>query len=188
MAEKKKLDLDRRAMPKQAPHIRRRNFHEVAQGYTPELAIAEAQRCILCKKPACIDGCPVDIDIPAFVRRIGEGDFPGAIRKLKETNCLPAICGRVCPQETQCESQCNLHKKKAPIAVGRLERFAADWEATQAQMEMPEMRAPTGKKVAVVGSGPAGITVAGDLVKLGHKVVMYEALHEPGGVLTYGIP
>src|SRR5271157_4106664 len=152
MAEKKKLDLERRAMPKQAPHIRRRNFREVAHGYTPELAMAEANRCILCKKPSCIDGCPVDIDIPAFVRRIAEGDFLGAIRKLKETNCLPAVCGRVCPQETQCEANCNLDKKKAPIAVGRLERFAADWEATQGQQEMPEIRPSTGKKIAVVGS------------------------------------
>jgi len=188
MAEKKKLDLERRAMPKQPPHIRRRNFREVAHGYTPELAIAEANRCILCKKPSCIEGCPVDIDIPAFVRRLAEGDFLGAIHKLKQTNCLPAVCGRVCPQETQCEEKCNLRKKNAPIAVGRLERFAADWEATQVQQQRPEMRPPTGKKVAVVGSGPAGVTVAGDLIKLGHKVVMYEALHEPGGVLTYGIP
>jgi glutamate synthase (NADPH) small chain len=188
MAEKKKLDLERRPMPKQPAHIRRRNFREVAHGYTPELAMAEAQRCILCPKPSCIQGCPVDIDIPAFVRRIAAGDFAGAIRKLKETNCLPAVCGRVCPQESQCESNCNLVKKKAPIAIGRLERFAADWEATQGHMEIPEMRPPTGKKIAVVGSGPAGVTVAGDMIKLGHKVVMYEALHEPGGVLTYGIP
>ncbi len=188
MAEKKKLDLERREMPKQAPHIRRHNFREVAHGYTAELAMAEAQRCLVCKKPPCIIGCPVDNDIPGFVQRIAEGDFSGAIRKLKETNSLPAICGRVCPQETQCEVKCNLEKKKAPMAIGRLERFAADWEATQDQVEMPEMRPPTGKKVAVVGSGPAGVTVAGDLAKLGHKVVMYEALHEPGGVLTYGIP
>lgn len=188
MVEKKKLDLERREMPKQPPHIRRRNFREVAHGYTPEQAMGEAQRCLLCRKPSCIEGCPVDNDIPAFVRRIAEGDFPGAIRKLKETNGLPAICGRVCPQETQCEMKCNLHKKNASVAIGRLERFAADWEATQGQLEMPEVRPPTGKRVAVVGSGPSGIAVAGDLAKLGHTVVMYEALHEPGGVLTYGIP
>ncbi len=188
MAEKKKLDLERREMPKQPPHIRRRNFREVAHGYTPELAIAEANRCLLCPKPSCIEGCPVNNDIPAFVQRLAEGDFLGAIRKLKETNCLPAVAGRVCPQETQCEATCHLHKKDASIAIGRLERFAADWEATQVELQMPEMRPPTGKKVAVVGSGPAGVTVAGDLIKLGHKVVMYEALHEPGGVLTYGIP
>ena len=188
MAEKKKLDLERRPMPKQPPHIRRRNFDEVARGYTREMAVAEARRCLLCKKPTCIEGCPVDIDIPAFVGRIAEGDFVGAIRKLKQTNCLPAMCGRVCPQETQCEEKCHLHKKEASIAIGRLERFAADWEAAEGQVEMPEMRSATGKKVAVVGSGPAGITVAGDLIKLGHEVVLYEALHEPGGVLTYGIP
>jgi glutamate synthase (NADPH/NADH) small chain len=188
MVEKRKLDLERREMPKQPPHIRRRNFREVAHGYTPELAMGEAQRCLLCRKPTCIDGCPVENDIPAFVRRIAEGDFAGAIRKLKESNSLPAVCGRVCPQETQCESNCNLRKKDAAIAIGRLERFAADWEARQNQIEMPEMRPPTGKRVAVVGSGPSGVTVAGDLAKLGHKVVMYEALHEPGGVLTYGIP
>jgi glutamate synthase (NADPH/NADH) small chain len=186
--QKKKLDLNRHAMPKQPPHIRRRNFYEVALGYSPEDAIAEARRCLLCKKPVCVNGCPVDINIPGFIRFIAEGDFLGAVRVLKETNCLPAMCGRVCPQETQCEIHCNLHKKKAAVAIGRLERFVADWEATQGQVEMPEMRPPSGKRVAVVGSGPAGITVAGDLIKLGHQVTMFEALHEPGGVLTYGIP
>jgi len=185
---KKKLDLNRRAMPKQPPHIRRRNFYEVALGYSPEDAMAEARRCLLCKKPVCVNGCPVDINIPGFIKFIAEGDFLNAVRTLKQTNCLPAMCGRVCPQETQCEIQCNLHKKKAAVAIGRLERFVADWEATQGQVEMPEMRQPSGKKVVVVGSGPAGITVAGDLIKLGHQVTMFEALHEPGGVLTYGIP
>jgi glutamate synthase (NADPH/NADH) small chain len=185
---KKKLDLNRRAMPKQPPHIRRRNFYEVALGYSPEDAIAEAKRCLLCKKPVCVNGCPVDINIPGFIKFIAEGNFLDAIRILKQTNCLPAMCGRVCPQETQCEIHCNLGKKKAAIAIGRLERFVADWEATQGQVEMPEMRPASGKKVAVVGSGPAGITVAGDLIKLGHRVTMFEALHEPGGVLTYGIP
>ena len=186
--QKKKLDLNRRSMPKQPPHIRRRNFFEVALGYSPEDAIAEAKRCLLCKKPVCITGCPVDIDIPGFIKFIAEGDFLGAVRSLKQTNCLPAMCGRVCPQETQCEIQCNLGKKKSAIAIGRLERFVSDWEAAQGKVEIPEMRPPTGKKVAVVGSGPAGITVAGDLIKLGHRVTMFEALHEPGGVLTYGIP
>jgi glutamate synthase (NADPH/NADH) small chain len=188
MAEKKKLDLNRKPMPKQPAHIRRRNFDEVARGYTPELAIAEASRCIMCKIATCKEGCPVDVDIPGFIKCIAAADFIGAIRVLKETNCLPAMCGRVCPQETQCEIKCNLSKKEAPIAIGRLERFAADWEAAQGRLEMPEMRPPSGKKIAVVGSGPAGITVAGDLIKLGHKVTMFEALHEPGGVLTYGIP
>ena len=185
---RKKLDLNRREMPKQPPHIRRRNFFEVALGYSPDDAIAEAQRCLLCKKPVCVIGCPVDINIPGFIKFIAQGDFLSAVRALKQTNCLPAMCGRVCPQETQCGIHCNLGKKKGAIAIGRLERFVADWEAAQGHVEIPEMRPSTGKKVAVVGSGPAGMTVAGDLIKLGHQVTMYEALHEPGGVLTYGIP
>ena len=185
---KKKLDLNRRAMPKQPARIRRRNFDEVALGYTAEHAIAEASRCIMCKEPHCTEGCPVDIDIPGFIKCIANGDFLGSIRILKATNCLPAMCGRVCPQETQCEIKCVLAKKNAPIAIGRLERFAADWEASQGRVEMPEMRPPSGKRIAAIGSGPAGITVAGDLIKLGHQVTLFEALHEPGGVLTYGIP
>ena len=188
MAEKKKLDLNRRDMPKQPPHIRRRNFNEVALGYTPELAVVEAKRCLQCKKPLCVKGCPVEIDIPGFIKCIADEDFAAAIRVLKKKNVLPAICGRVCPQEEQCEKTCVLVKKKASSAIGRLERFSADWEAAQGPVEIPEIRPPTGKKVAVVGSGPAGITVAGDLVMLGHEVTMFEALHEAGGVLTYGIP
>ncbi len=188
MAEKKKLNLDRAEMPKQAPFIRKRNFKEVALGYTEENAIAEANRCLDCKKPFCVEGCPVEIDIPGFIRAIAAGDFKLAIKILKEKNCLPAVCGRVCPQEEQCESRCILLKKGAPIAVGRLERFAADWEANQGSIQAPSIMKKTGKKVAVIGSGPAGVTVAGDLTLLGHDVTMYEALHEPGGVLTYGIP
>ena len=188
MAEKKKLNLNRVEMPKQAPFIRRRNFKEVALGYTVENAIAEANRCLDCKKPLCVEGCPVEIDIPGFIKAIAEGDFEFAIKILKEKNCLPAVCGRVCPQEEQCESRCILLKKGAPIAVGRLERFAADWEAKQDSIQTPSLKEKTGKKVAVIGSGPAGVTVAGDLTLLGHDVTMYEALHEPGGVLTYGIP
>jgi len=188
MAEKKKLNLDREEMPKQAPFIRKRNFKEVALGYTVENAVAEATRCLDCKKPLCVDGCPVEIDIPGFVRAIAAGEFALAIKILKEKNCLPAVCGRVCPQEEQCESRCILLKKGAPIAVGRLERFAADWEAEQGSIQTPVIMKKTGKKVAVIGSGPAGVTVAGDLTLLGHDVTMYEALHEPGGVLTYGIP
>lgn len=188
MAEKKKFDFNRREMPKQPPHIRRRNFNEVALGYTPETAVAEARRCLQCKKPLCVPGCPVEIDIPGFIQCIANEDFGGAIRILKKKSVLPAICGRVCPQEEQCEKNCVLVKKKAPSAIGRLERFAADWEAAQGPVGLPEIRPPTGKKVAVVGSGPAGITVAGDLIMLGHEVTMYEALHEAGGVLTYGIP
>lgn len=188
MAEKKTLNLNRAEMPKQPPFIRRRNFNEVALGYTNELAVEEANRCLQCKKPVCVEGCPVEIDIPGFIKFIAEKDFAHSIKLLKEKNCLPAVCGRVCPQEEQCEIKCILSKKGAPVAIGRLERFAAEWEASQAQMELPEIKRKTGKKIAVVGSGPAGITVSGDLILDGHDVTMYEALHEPGGVLTYGIP
>lgn len=188
MAGKKKLNLNRVDMPKQADFIRKRNFKEVALGYSAEDAIEEAGRCLDCKKPFCVDGCPVEIDIPGFIRAIAEEDFALAIKILKEKNCLPAVCGRVCPQEEQCEIKCILEKKGAPIAIGRLERFAAEWESQQDSIEMPVIDDKTGKKVAVIGSGPAGITVAGDLILQGHDVTMYEALHEPGGVLTYGIP
>ena len=188
MSEAKKLDSQRREMPKQPAHIRRRNFQEVALGYSEELALGEAARCLQCKKPFCIEGCPVEIDIPAFIGKIKERNFSAAIRVLKEKNCLPAICGRVCPQEEQCEKLCVLNKKGAAVAIGRLERFAAEWEAVQDRIELPKIQPATGKKIAVVGSGPAGITVAGDLILLGHEVTMFEALHEPGGVLTYGIP
>jgi glutamate synthase (NADPH/NADH) small chain len=186
--KKKKLDLSRRSMPKQDDFERRKNFEEVALGYTEELAKGEAVRCLDCKKPVCMDGCPVNIDIPYFVRCIVNGDFAAGVRKIKETNALPAICGRVCPQEEQCEKTCILGNKDAPIAIGRLERFLADWEANQDRIEMPEMAEKTGRKVAIVGAGPAGITVANDLCLLGHDVTIFEALHEPGGVLTYGIP
>jgi len=174
----KKLDLNRHEMPKQPPEVRRRNFSEVALGYTPDLAVSEAKRCMQCKKPKCVSGCPVEIDIPGFISFVNKGDFAGGIKKLKEKNCLPAVSGRVCPQEIQCESQCILKNKKAEIAVGRIERFLADWEAAQGEVEMPPRAKPTGKRVAVVGSGPAGITVAGDLVLLGHEVTVFEALHK----------
>jgi glutamate synthase (NADPH/NADH) small chain len=186
--EKKKLDLNRRAMPKQNPWERIKNFDEVALGYPVSMAVEEASRCLQCKKPLCNQGCPVGIDIPGFIKRIVEGDFASGIRKIKETNALPAICGRVCPQEEQCEKTCVLSKKDAPVAIGRLERFLADWEAAQGKIEVPEMAPKTGKKVAIVGAGPAGITVANDLVILGHDVTVFEALHECGGVLIYGIP
>lgn len=185
---KKKVDLDRREMPKQLPEVRRHNFSEVALGYSIETAVEEANRCIQCPKANCVPGCPVEINIPAFVKCIAERDFAAGIRVLKEKNCLPAVCGRVCPQEEQCEGVCSLKKKNGQISIGRLERFLADWEASQPTMEMPEIPAPTGKKVAVVGGGPAGLTVAGDLIKLGHKVTIFEALHKMGGVLVYGIP
>lgn len=184
----KGLDLNRVEMPKQDPKERIRNFNEVALGYTEEMAIREANRCLLCKNPLCIRGCPAEVKIPEFIALIKEGKFVEASKKIKETNALPAICGRVCPQEEQCELHCVLNKKGAPIAIGRLERFVADYEASLGVVEKPEMKPKTGKRVAVVGSGPAGLTVAADLAILGHEVVVFEALHKPGGVLVYGIP
>ncbi len=185
---KRKLDLNRREMPKQQPEVRRHNFNEVALGYPVETAVEEARRCLQCKNPKCVKNCPVEINIPGFIKCIAEKDFIGGIRILKEKNCLPAICGRVCPQEEQCEETCVLRVKGAPSAIGRLERFLADWEAEQGELEMPEIPSFTGKSVAVIGGGPAGLTVAGDLIKLGHRVTIFEALHEMGGVLIYGIP
>ena len=186
--QKKKLDLNRRDMPKQPPEVRRHNFDEVALGYSPELAIEEAKRCLQCKKPRCVAGCPVEIDIPGFIKCIAEGDFAAGTRILKDKNCLPAMCGRVCPQEEQCEQLCVLVKRGGQIAVGRLERFLADWEADQGKFDLPKIPRSTRRKVGIVGGGPAGLTVAGDLIKLGHKVTIFEALHEVGGVLIYGIP
>jgi glutamate synthase (NADPH/NADH) small chain len=185
---KKTLDLKRRPMPKQDHLERIRNFDEVALGYAVETAREEASRCLNCKNPLCNKGCPVGIDIPGFIKCIIEGDFSSGIRKIKETNALPAVCGRVCPQEEQCERMCVLGKKGEPVSIGRLERFLADWEAAQAKMELPVVAPKTGKKVAIVGAGPAGITVANDLLILGHDVTIFEALHECGGVLIYGIP
>jgi len=184
-----KLNLNRVPMPRQDPKVRGRNFNEVALGYSLEQAKEEASRCIQCPKRSCVDGCPVEVDIPDFIKAIREGDMPEAVRILKSKNSLPGICGRVCPQETQCESTCSLAKKGAPIAIGRLERFVADWE----RANMPSANSPSiqpsvsGKQVAVVGSGPAGLTAAADLAKL-HNVTIFEALHVAGGVLMYGIP
>jgi glutamate synthase (NADPH/NADH) small chain len=186
--EKKKLKLERVPMPKQSHWERIKNFDEVALGYPPEAAVEEASRCLNCKKPLCNLGCPVGIDIRSFIQSIMAGDFGAGIKKIKETNALPAICGRVCPQEEQCEKTCVLVNKKAPVSIGRLERFLADWEAAQGQIEVPKMAPKTGKKVAVIGAGPAGMTVANDLALLGHEVTVFEALHECGGVLIYGIP
>ncbi len=189
MKDKKEREtIHRQGMPEQDPKLRTRNFDEVPLGYTEEMAVAEAKRCIQCKKPLCIGGCPVDVDIPGFIKLIAEGNFSGAARRLKETNCLPAVCGRVCPQEDQCEKICILGRKGEPVAVGRLERFAADYERESGNITVPEIARSTGKKVAVVGAGPAGLTIAGDLVKLGHEVTIFEALHKAGGVLVYGIP
>lgn len=186
--KKKKAQIPRQKMPEQDPQIRAKNFDEVPFGYTPELALLEASRCLRCKKPSCIEGCPVSIDIPGFISLILKEDFLGAARKIKEMNSLPAVCGRVCPQEDQCEKLCILGKKGEPVAIGRLERFAADFERTQGDFIIPPLDRSTGKKVAVVGSGPAGLTLAGDLIKKGHQVTIFEALHKAGGVLVYGIP
>ena len=184
----KKEKIPRQKMPEQEPKVRARNFEEVPYGLTLELAMMEAQRCIQCKDPRCKQGCPVEIDIPQFIAKIKEGEFEGAIRKLWEKNSLPAVCGRVCPQEVQCEGLCIVGKKDAPVAIGNLERFAADYQREHGREILPPKAESTGKKVAVVGAGPAGLTVAGDLILKGHEVTVYEALHGPGGVLLYGIP
>jgi len=190
MAEKaaKKEKPPRQPMPEQAPEVRRKNFDEVPLGYSKETAITEAQRCLQCKKPACVSGCPVNIDIPSFVGLISEEKFSDAIRKIWEKNSLPAVCGRVCPQEIQCEGECVLGKKGEPLAIGALERFVADYEREYGSGEVPQTAAPTGKKVAIVGSGPSGLTVASDLLLKGHEVTLFEAFHKTGGVLVYGIP
>jgi len=176
-------------MPRQDPKTRSKNFNEVALGYSLEQAQEEANRCIQCPKHSCIKGCPVGVGIPDFVKAIRDGDMPKAVVILKSKNSLPGICGRVCPQETQCESTCSLAKKGAPIAIGRLERFVADWERANKLVGLATVQSkPTGKRVAVVGSGPAGLTAAADLAKFGHSVTLFEALHVAGGVLMYGIP
>ncbi|HOD86316.1 MAG TPA: NADPH-dependent glutamate synthase [Methanoculleus sp.] len=174
-------------MGERPAEIRIHDFEEVDLGLTPDEAVAEAERCLQCKKPLCVKGCPVGIDIPGFVHQVAEGNFPAAARSLKDQNMLPAICGRVCPQETQCEGVCVLGNKETPIRIGALERFVADWER-QNNPTLPDVARPTGKRVAVVGSGPAGLTAAADLARAGHAVTIFESLHEAGGVLAYGIP
>ena len=185
-----KLNLNRVPMPRQEPKKRGKNFEEVALGYSLGQAKEEAGRCIQCPKRPCVGGCPVNVDIPEFIEALRKGDMPEAVRILKSKNALPGICGRVCPQETQCEEVCTLAKKGAPVAIGRLERFVADWERANkgATNPAPINPKPSGKKVAVVGSGPAGLTAAADLAKMGHEVTIFEALHTAGGVLMYGIP
>jgi len=187
MAEKKEKP-GRVPMPEQKPEIRKRNFDEVPTGYTVQMAQEEAARCLQCKKPSCVEGCPVQVDIPGFIRLLTEGDLTAAIRHIWSKNALPAVCGRVCPQEIQCEGRCILAKKGPAVAIGNLERFCADYERENGTGELPPKAAPTGKKVAVVGSGPSGLTVAGDLIAKGHSVTVMEAFHKPGGVLVYGIP
>ncbi|NLD48150.1 MAG: NADPH-dependent glutamate synthase [Clostridiaceae bacterium] len=174
-------------MPEQDPNVRNKNFLEVALGYTEQMAIEEAQRCLNCKHKPCMEGCPVNVKIPEFVSLIAEGKFEEAYEKIQETNSLPAICGRVCPQETQCELFCVRAKKGESVAIGRLERFAADWFMANCKPDT-EKPAGKGKKVAVIGSGPASLTCAGDLAKIGFEVTIFEAFHVPGGVLMYGIP
>jgi glutamate synthase (NADPH/NADH) small chain len=188
MEPKERMKIPRQKMPEQDPRVRVRNFEEVPLGYDPETAKLEANRCLACKKPKCIAGCPVGVKIPEFVQLVADGEFAAAARKIKETNALPAVCGRVCPQESQCEEVCIVGKKKDPVAIGRLERFVADYEREHDLMELPEKAPPIGKKVAIIGAGPSGLTVAGDLIKLGYEVTIFEALHKPGGVLIYGIP
>jgi len=178
---------DRVEMPRQDPRERARNFEEVALGYSMEQALIEAGRCLQCKKSTCIEGCPVEVRIPEFLFALTEKNMPEAVKLLKDKNNLPAICGRVCPQETQCEIKCVLGKKLEPVAIGRLERFVADWELARG-VEPPQKAPPTGKRVAVVGAGPAGLTAAADLARKGHQVTIFESLHAPGGVLIYGIP
>ena len=186
---KERMALARQKMPERPPDVRNRDFKEVNLGLTPEAARAEARRCLDCANPQCVTGCPVNIDIPSFVKLIEKGEFLAAAWKLKETNCLPAICGRVCPQETQCEEVCTMKKAcGVPVAVGNLERFAADFERLSGSVAVPPLPPRTGKRAAIIGSGPAGLTVAGDLAKQGHSVTIFEALHEAGGVLIYGIP
>lgn len=179
--------MEKTPMPEQPPQVRAANFEEVAQGYTREMALNEAARCLHCKNRPCVSGCPVNVQIPDFIALIAQGDFDGAYQKIHETNALPAVCGRVCPQENQCESKCVRGLKGEPVAIGRLERFAADWHMAH-NSEHPEVPAQNGHKVAVVGSGPAGLTCAGDLNKLGYEVTVFEAFHTAGGVLMYGIP
>ena len=188
MKARERLEIPRQDMPAQDPSIRNTNFDEVTHGFDAETAMREATRCLKCKKPKCVTGCPVNIDIPAFISLIEEGKFVEAAWKLKEQNSLPGVTGRVCPQETQCECLCINGAKGSPVSIGRLERFAADCERKSGTTKLPERAPPTGKKVAVVGSGPAGLTAAGDLTILGHEVTIFEALHEPGGVLVYGVP
>jgi glutamate synthase (NADPH/NADH) small chain len=187
LTNRERLRIPRQTMPTQEALVRRANFDEVALGFTAELAQQEAERCLQCARPHCVEGCPVGVLIPQFIQALRQGDMEGAVRAMKEKNNLPAICGRVCPQETQCETRCVLSKKGKPVAIGRLERFVGDYELAQRTCPL-ECSEKTGKRVAIVGSGPAGVTCAVDLGRQGHQVTIFESLHSPGGVLVYGIP
>ena len=188
LSKKDRLKIPRQPMPEQDSIERSRNFKEVNLGFTEELAKMEALRCLQCPKEVCVEGCPVGIKIKDFINLVAEGDYLGAAAKIKEDNMLPAICGRVCPQEEQCEAKCVVGVKGEPIAIGRLERFVADYEREHGGLKTPETKPKTGKKVAIIGSGPSGLSCAGDLIQMGHDVTVFEALHELGGVLIYGIP
>ncbi len=193
LTPKERMAIPRQSMPEQAPEIRRANFNEVPLGYSDEQAVREAQRCLQCKNPKCVDGCPVNVHIPEFIAKVAEGDVAAALAIIMATNSLPAICGRVCPQESQCEIKCVLAKKGDAVAIGRLERFAADHVRSQslrsATAPLPETKPRAdAPKVAIIGSGPSGLACAADLLQAGYNVTMFEALHEPGGVLVYGIP
>ena len=181
------IDPKKHEMPAQDPLVRAHNFDEVALGYSEETALAEAMRCLNCKNQPCVSGCPVNVHIPEFIAKVKEGDFEAAYQIISETSTLPAVCGRVCPQETQCEEKCTLGIKFEPVGIGRLERFVADWHNKQEAVKADPPK-PNGHKVAIVGSGPSGLTCAGDLARKGYKVTIYEALHTAGGVLVYGIP
>ncbi len=188
LSNKEKMKIPRQKMPEQDNNLRRNNFDEVNLGFTEELAKMEALRCIQCPKPTCVEGCPVGVKIGDFIALVADGDYLGAAAKIKEDNMLPAICGRVCPQEEQCEAKCVVGKKGDSVAIGRLERFVADFERENVGIRTPELKSKTGKKVAIIGSGPAGLSCAGDLIQIGHDVTVFEALHSLGGVLIYGIP
>jgi glutamate synthase (NADPH/NADH) small chain len=188
LTKKERMQIPRQPMPEQAPNSRNKNFTEVNLGFTEELAKLEAERCLQCPKPKCVEGCPVGVQIKDFIKLVAEGDYLAAASKIKENNVLPAVCGRVCPQEEQCEARCVTGVKGESVAIGRLERFVADYERTTTGIRQAEIKTKTGKKVAIIGSGPAGLSCAGELVQLGHTVTVFEALHDIGGVLIYGIP
>jgi glutamate synthase (NADPH/NADH) small chain len=187
-----RMAIPAQEMPAQDPQARRRNVQEVALGYTPEQAQLEAMRCLQCKNQPCVEGCPVRIDIPGFVKAVADGDFQAAIDRIKRNSLLPSVCGRVCPQESQCQAPCTVGKAlkdvNLSVSVGRLERFVADWEREEGRVRVPEVKSATGRKVAVVGSGPASLVVAADVRREGHDVTLFEAFHKPGGVMIYGIP